>query len=124
MLSQTSFAEEAAPVRQAIALGLKLAVYVALFVLTRPMVGSGLAQFMILAAVHTLLLWFADLLVLPRLGNLAALFGDIVVLFVGTRLVAHAFGTFPSESLLIAVMAGAAFEWWFHKWLESTATVQ
>lgn len=110
--------------RHAVALGLKLAVYVVIFVLTRPMAGAGLSQWMILAAVHTLLLWFADLLVLPRLGNLAALFADIVVLFVGTRLVAHTFATYPAESLIIAVLAGAAFECWFHNWLETTATIQ
>ncbi|MDF2626686.1 MAG: hypothetical protein K0R39_517 [Symbiobacteriaceae bacterium] len=111
--------------RHAIALGLKLAVYLVIFVLTRPMVGTGLPQWMILAAVHTLLLWFADLVVLPRLGNLVALFGDIVTLFVGTSLVAAAFWTYPSPSaLLIAVVAGAAFEWWFHNWLLSTATVE
>lgn len=111
--------------RQAVALGLKLAVYLVIFAVTRPLLGAMLPQLMVLAAVHTLLLWFADLVVLPRFGNVTALLGDIVVLFVGTALVARAFSTFPDPAMLpLAVAAGAAFEFWFHRWLLSTATVE
>jgi len=119
-------AKEDAPVRQAIALGLKLAVYLVVFGLTRPVWGAlSLSQSMVLAAVHTLLLWFADMVILPRFGNLAATLGDIVTLFAGTALVTGAMGAVPNPlTVPLAVAAGGAFEWWFHRWLLSTATVE
>ena len=119
-------AEEDAPVRQAIALGLKLAVYLVIFSVARPIWGAlSLSQSMVLAAVHTLLLWFADLVILPRFGNLVAALGDVVTLFAGTALVAGAMGAVPNPATVpIAVAAGAAFEWWFHRWLLSTASVE
>ncbi|HYF90825.1 MAG TPA: DUF2512 family protein [Symbiobacteriaceae bacterium] len=112
--------------RQAIALGLKLAVYLVVFGLTRPVWGAlSLSQSMVLAAVHTLLLWFADMVILPRFGNLAATLGDIVTLFAGTALVTGAMGAVPNPlTVPLAVAAGGAFEWWFHRWLLSTATVE
>lgn len=112
--------------RHAIALGLKLAVYLVIFGLTHPFMGARtLGLSMILAAVHTLLLWFADLLVLPRFGNLVAAAGDAMTLVVGTFLVAGAVGRLPNPATLpIAVVAGTAFELWFHRWLESAAIVE
>lgn len=112
--------------RQAIALGLKLAVYLVIFGLARPTIGVlSLPQSMVLAAVITLLLWFADLVVLPRFGNLIATLGDVLTMFVFIRLVSGVMPAFPNEvTIPIAVAAGAAFEWWFHRWLLSTATVE
>jgi hypothetical protein len=121
-----TFAEEDAPVRQATALGLKLAAYLVIFGVTRPILGlMSLPQSMILAAVLTLLLWMADLVVLPRLGNLVATMGDCTVLFVVTLLVCGAMLAVPDFArVLVAVAAGTAFEWWFHRWLEATAIVE
>lgn len=112
--------------RQAIALGLKLAVYLFIFGVTQPFLGiRSLPLSMVLAAVHTLLLWFADLVVLPRFGNFIATMGDVVTLVVGTVLVAGAVSALPNPvTLPLAVTGGAVFEWWFHKWLLSTATVE
>ncbi|HWI61432.1 MAG TPA: DUF2512 family protein [Symbiobacteriaceae bacterium] len=112
--------------RQAIALGLKLAVYLVIFGVTHPFLGTrSLPLSMVLAAVHTLLLWFSDLVVLPRFGNFVATMGDVITLIVGTVLVAAAVSALPNPlTLPLAVVAGAAFEWWFHRWLLSTATVE
>lgn len=112
--------------RQATALALKLAVYLAIFALVRPIFGPmGLSQSIILAAVHTLLLWLADLVILPRFGTLIATLGDIAVLFLGTLLVAGAMMAIVNPfAHLLTVALGAAFEWWYHRWLTSTAVVE
>lgn len=126
--SAKALVEEDAPVRHATALGLKLAAYLVIFGVTMPIFGLwSWPQSLILAAVHTLLLWFADLVILPRFGNLIATLGDIVTLILGTFLVLGAIGplTLPNPAaLMVAVVAGTAFEWWFHNWLLASAIVE
>lgn len=113
--------------RQATALALKLAAYLGIFLLLRPIQSTAeLPHNILLAAVHTLLLWLADLVILPRFGSLIATLGDIAVLLVGTLLVARAIGgvDVSPQMHLLSVALGAAFEWWFHRWLASTAIVE
>lgn len=112
--------------RQATALGFKLMVYLVIFGVTMPTLGAmRLSQSVVLAAVHTLLLWLADLVVLPRLGNTAALIGDAMILVVGSFLVLSAMIAIPNPfGLVVAVLAGMAFEAWFHKWLLESAIVE
>jgi hypothetical protein len=119
-------AKEDPPVRQATALGFKLAVYLVIFGVAMPVFGwTALPKSMILAAVHTLLLWLADLVVLPRFGNTVATVADFGVLVLGSFLVLGAMTALPNPvGLLIAVVAGTAFEWWFHGWLLSTAVIE
>lgn len=112
--------------RQAVALGLKLAVYLVIFGVSMPVFGlMGVAQSMILAAVHTLLLWLADLTVLPRFGNAVATVADAMVLVVGSFLVLGAMRALPNPAgLALAVVLGTAFEVWFHSWLGATGLVR
>ncbi|HYG58001.1 MAG TPA: DUF2512 family protein [Symbiobacteriaceae bacterium] len=112
--------------RQATALALKLVAYLVIFTVTRPMDGfGGLARNMIAAAVLTLLLWFADLLILPRFGNLVATVADAGTLFVGTILVGNGMAAYIGfPALMMVVVAGTVFEWWYHGWLLSTAVVE
>jgi hypothetical protein len=121
-----ALAEEDASVRHAAALALKLAAYLVIFGVTMPAFGlRSLAASVILAAVHTLLLWFADLVVLPRFGNLVATLGDVAVLVFGSVFVLGALAVLPNPvGLLAAVVAGTLFELWFHRWLLSSAIVE
>jgi hypothetical protein len=113
-------------VRQATVLSLKLAVYVLIFGVTMPVLGwLRLPQSMILAAVHTLLLWLADLIVLPRFGNAVATAGDMLVLVVGSFLVLGAMMALPNPmGLLAAVALGTLFEFGFHRWLVSHSVLR
>jgi hypothetical protein len=113
-------------VRHAAALGLKLTAYAVIFGVTMPILGwLALPQSLILAAVHTLLLWFADLVILPRFGSGAALVSDAVQLVMGSFLVLGSMAAFPNPvGLALAVLLGVVFEWWFHRWLLATAVVE
>lgn len=112
--------------RQATALGFKLIAYLVIFGLTMPIFGLlALPQTIILAAVHTLLLWLADQFVLPRFGNMVALVGDVVILIVGSLFVISSFPALTQPlGFLLSVLLGTAFEWWFHRWLLSTAVIE
>ncbi len=112
--------------RHATALGLKLAAYLVIFGATMPLFGEmAFAQSLILAAVHTLLLWLADLVVLPRLGSKATLGMDALILLVGSALVLNALQAVPNPAGLGAAIAlGIGFEWWFHRWLKAAAIVE
>lgn len=112
--------------RQATALGLKLAAYLVIFGVTMPVFGlRSIPASIILAAVHTLLLWLADLVILPRFGNLVATLGDVAILVFGSAFVLGALAALPNPlGLLLAVAAGTLFELWFHRWLISSAIVE
>ncbi|MGE5674782.1 MAG: DUF2512 family protein [Mycobacterium leprae] len=112
--------------RQATALGLKLVVYLVIYGVTMPVLGLlALPQSMVLAAVNTLLLWFADLVILPRLGNRVATVLDLGTLVLGSFLVLGAMGALPNPlGLLLAILLSTLFEWWFHNWLEATAIIE
>lgn len=112
--------------RQATALGFKLAAYLVIFGFTMPMWGlRSLPQSIVLAAVHTLMLWFADLVILPRFGNLVATLSDSMTLLLGSLLVMGAMGAFPKPgALVMAAALGTMFEWWFHRWLLASAIVE
>lgn len=101
------------------ALILKLIAYVVLFGITIPVLGRlALPKSLILAAVHTLLLWLLDCLVLPRLGQTAALVGDFLILVIGSFLLLGAMGAVPRPiGLIVAVFLGTLFESWFHPYL-------
>jgi hypothetical protein len=118
-------AKEVPPVRQATALGLKFLMYLVIFGVSMPVFGlMALPQSIILAAVHTLLLWFADLIILPRFGNTVATFGDAITLLLGSFFVLFGMMAVPrSLGLMIAVGAGTIFEWFFHKWLFTTGVL-
>jgi hypothetical protein len=126
IFSQRQFAEVDAPVRQATALAFKLVAYLVIFGVTMPVWGLlAWPKSLILAVVHTLLLWLSDLTVLPRFGNAVATVGDVGVLTLGSFLVLGAMGAMPNPAgLLMAIVAGTAFEWWFHRWLQSTAIIE
>jgi len=113
-------------VRQATALGLKLVAYLVIFGVTMPIFGLlGLARSWILAAVQTLLLWFIDLVIVPRFGTVAATVVDGIALTLVTPLVLGAMLAFPNPlGITLAIALGTAFEWWFHRWLLSTGIVQ
>lgn len=112
-------AKEDAPVRHVNALILKFIAYVVIFGVTMPVIGHlALPKSLVLAAVHTLLLWLADCLVLPRLGPTAALLGDFLILVVGSFLVLGAVGAVPGPiGLILSVFFGTLFETWFHSYL-------
>lgn len=112
--------------RHATALGFKLVVYLVIFGVTMPVIGlMPLSQSLVLAAVHTLLLWFADLVVLPRFGNAVATLLDASTLILGSFLVLGAMAAVPNPlALPIAVALGTVFEWWFHRWLLASAVVE
>lgn len=112
--------------RHATALGFKLAAYLVIFGVTMPIFGlMPLQQSMVLAAVHTLLLWLADLVILPRFGTVVATTLDFLTLALASPLVIGAMTAFPRPlGLTLAVVAGAAFEWWFHRWLISIGLVE
>lgn len=111
--------------RHATALGFKLAVYLVIFGVSMPIFGlTALPRSMILAAFHTLLLWLADLVVLPRFGNMVTTLADFAVLVLGSFLVLGAMLAVPRPmGLLMAVLLSTAFEWWFHRWLRSFAVL-
>jgi hypothetical protein len=113
-------------VRQATALGLKLAAYLVIFGVTMPILGGmPLAQSIILAAFHTLLLWLlGDLVILPRFGNLVATAGDAGVLLFGSAFVLGAMQALPEPlGLTVAIGLGMLFEWWFHRRLQRTSVI-
>lgn len=112
--------------RQATALGLKLVVYLVIFGVTMPVFSLlRFPQAMILAAVHTLLLWLADMVILPRFGNTVATTLDAITLVVGSFLVLGAMPSLPEPmGLMLAVLVGTMFEWWFHRWLIANAVVE
>lgn len=113
--------------RQTIALGLKLAAYLVIFGVTMPFLGQmPLAQSIILAAVHTLLLWLlGDLIILPRFGNLVATAADAGVLLLGSSFVLSTLQAMPQPlGLMVAIGLGILFEWWFHRWLLRTGAVK
>lgn len=112
--------------RQATALGLKLAAYLVIFGVTMPILGQlPLAQSIILAAVHTLLLWLlGDLITLPRFGNLVATTADAGVLLLGSAFVLGTMQALPEPlGLMVAIGLGILFEWWFHRWLLRTSVL-
>lgn len=112
--------------RQATALGLKLVTYLVIFGVTMPIFGLlGLPRSWILAAVHTLLLWFVDLVILPRFGTVVATVVDALILTLATPLVLGAMAAFPNPlGITLAIALGTAFEWWFHRWLLATGMVE
>jgi hypothetical protein len=119
ILSQ-GMAKEDAPVRHHVcALILKLIAYAVIFGITMPVLGKlALPRSLVLAAVHTLLLWLLDCIVLPRLSQTAALLGDFLVLVIGSFLVLGAIGSVPRPvGLTLAVFLGTLFEAWFHPYL-------
>jgi hypothetical protein len=125
IFSQPATAKEDAPVRHATALGFKLAVYLVIFGVSMPIFGlTALPRSMILAAFHTLVLWLADLIVLPRFGNMVATLSDFALLVLGSFLVLGAMIAVPNPmGLLMAILLSTAFEWWFHRWLRAFAIV-
>ncbi|MDB4895266.1 MAG: hypothetical protein JWN15_1528 [Firmicutes bacterium] len=112
--------------RHATALSVKLAVYLVIFGVSMPIFGlTALPRSMILAAFHTLVLWLADLIVLPRFGNMVATLTDFALLVLGSFLVLGAMMAVPNPmGLLMAILLSTAFEWWFHRWLRSFAIVE
>ncbi len=112
--------------RHATALGFKLAVYLVIFGITMPIFGlMALPQSVILAAVHTLLLWLSDLIILPRFGTVVATVLDFLALTLLTPVVVGAMHSFPNPlGMTLAIAAGTAFEWWFHRWLSSVGLVE
>lgn len=112
--------------RHATALGFKLAVYLVIFGVTMPVFGLlALPQSMILATVQTLLLWFVDLVILPRFGTVVATVADFLTLVMVSPLVLGSMMAFPNPlGLTLAFAAATAFEWWFHRWLISTGVVE
>lgn len=112
--------------RHATALGLKLAVYLVIFGVTMPIFGLlFLPQSMILAAVHTLVLWLADLVILPRFGTVVATIVDFMALVVLTPLVLGSMLAFPNPlGLTLAFALATSFEWWFHRWLVTAGIVE
>jgi len=102
--------------RHLTALCLKLSAYLLIFGFTMPVLGRlALPKSIILAAVHCLLLWLADLIILPRYGRTSALGSDLAVLTVGSFLVLRAIGAVPRASgLLLAIFLALLFEAWFH----------
>lgn len=111
--------------RHVTALGLKLLAYLVIFGVTMPVFGLlAFPRSLILACVHTLLLWLADLTILPRFGNLAAAGGDFGILLVGSLLVLGAMGSVPRPGgLILAVAFGTLFELWFHGYLKDVGLV-
>lgn len=105
--------------RQTNALGLKLIAYLAIFGVTMPFFGDlTLPQSLILAMVNTLVLWFADLLILPRLGMMAALIGDLITLLLLSLMTMGAMLAYPTPlGLTLALTLAGLFEWQFHRWL-------
>ncbi len=98
------------------ALCLKLAAYILIFALALPVQGQkAFVQSLLMAAVHTLLLWLGDLIVLPRFGRTAALAGDAAALVLGSVLMLRAMGSaLRFGGLLAAAGMGVLFEAWFH----------
>lgn len=112
--------------RHATALGFKLVAYLVIFGVTMLVFGLlFLPQSMILATVHTLLLWLSDLVILPRFGNMVATMADMATLILGSFLVLGSMPALPNPvGLALAVVVGTGFEWWFHRWLLSAAIVE
>lgn len=112
--------------RQATALGFKLAAYLVIFGMTMPVFGLlALPKSLILAAVHTLLLWLSDLVILPRFGTVIATVADFFTLVLGTALVLGAMTALPNPlGVTLSVAAGTVFEWWFHRWLIMTGVIE
>jgi|GEM_PF-3399915 len=98
------------------ALCLKLAAYILIFSFTLPAHGRlALPQSLMMAAVHTLLLWLVDLVALPRFGRVPVLGGDAALLLVGSLLMLRAMNAAPRlGGLLVAVPLALLFEVWFH----------
>lgn len=111
--------------RQATALALKLVAYLVIFGVTMPIFGvPGFSRILVLAAVHTLLLWLADLVIEPRFGNTVATVGDFLILVFGSFIVLGAMGALPSPlGFTLAVALGTLFEFWFHRWLREHAII-
>lgn len=112
--------------RHLTALCLKLTAYLLIFGFAMPVVGRmALPKSIILAAVHTLLLWLADLMILPRYGRTTALGSDLAVLTVGSFLVLRAIGATPrAPGLLLAIFLATLFEVWFHYHLSENRVLE
>lgn len=133
ILFRKAKAKEDAPVRHVNALLLKLMAYVMIFGTTMPVLGKlAPAKSLVLAAFHTLLLWLADCIILPRfaraqhspgtrnlhLPQTAALVGDFLLLLAGSFFVLGTMGAVPrATGLVLAVLLGTLFEAWFHSYL-------
>ncbi len=98
------------------ALCLKLAAYILIFTLALPVQGhKAFSQSLMMAAVHTLVLWLGDLTVLPRFGRTSALATDAAALLLGSLLMLRAMGAaLRFGGLLGAVGLAVLFEAWFH----------
>jgi hypothetical protein len=106
-------------VSQARALLFKLAVYLVIFGIILPVIGGHpLSGALILALVHTLLLWLADQFLLPRLGTTVGLVSDGLILLVGTPVVLGLIHIVPElNAWILSTLVGMIFEWFFNRWL-------
>lgn len=105
---------------------LKLAAYILIFALALPAAGHrAFPQSLMMAAVHTLVLWLGDLIVLPRYGRTTALAGDAAALVLGSLLMLRAMGsTLRLGGLLAAVGMAVLFEAWFHYHLTENRLIE
>lgn len=122
--------------RHLTALTLKLVAYLLIFGICLSLLGHmALPRALVLAGIQTLILWMADLLMLPwlnqplrpaspsarrwRPGETAALVADGLLLLLGSLLVLGAIGSVPRPlGVLAAVGLATAFEGWFHQQLK------
>lgn len=129
-------AKEGTRVRHLTALLLKLVAYLFIFGVSLSLLGRlPLPRALILAGVETLILWIADLAMLPwlnqplrpvsassrrwRPGETAALVTDGLLLLMGSLLVLGAIESVPRPlGVLAAVGLATAFEGWFHQQLK------
>jgi hypothetical protein len=101
------------------ALLLKTIVYAGIFGLIMPVLGDlKVPQAIVLALVHTLLLWLADQFLLRRLESMAGLAVDALILALGTPLVLGVMQSLPDfDSWILSTLIGLIFEWFFNRWL-------
>lgn len=101
------------------ALLLKTVVYAGIFGLIMPVLGGlSVSQSIILALVHTLLLWLVDQFFLLRLDTTMGLVVDGLILALGTPIVLGVMSSVPPfNAWVLSTLIGMIFEWFFNRWL-------
>jgi hypothetical protein len=101
------------------ALLMKTFVYSGIFGLIMPVLGGlSVPQAIVLALVHTLLLWLADQFLLLRLDTTGGLVVDALILALGTPLILGVMQTMPDlDAWILSTLIGLIFEWFFNRWL-------
>lgn len=101
------------------ALLLKTLAFATIFGLIMPVLGGlSISQAIMLALVHSLLLWLVDQFFLLRLDTTLGLVVDGLLLAIGTPVILGVMSTVPPfNAWVLSTLIGMLFEWFFNRFL-------